>query len=117
MEAGGKSHTNTSLIPCVSIPNQTETVVGIHPDAFVSFEERIPQQQQHFYGSDRSRIAAQSNQWHQEQYRTAQAVEAGEAVEDNQLMDDVVGDNPEPSHPIRGASRASSSAEWQRSPL
>ena len=77
-----------------------------HPDAFIPFEERISHQQQNTYLSDPNRIAAQRHQWEQEQFVHAQAVRDGEAVEEIQLMEEVVGSIPDAAQPLRGATRA-----------
>ena len=87
--------------------NHRKPVLGIHPNAFVPYEKRTPQQQQqqNTFLSSSTMGFPQSNQWHQGQQQVVI-----EEVEDTELMDDVVGDNPESAHPISGVSRASSRA-------
>ena len=81
----------------VSLPNQRVLADGAHVDAFVPHEQRQPE------GPHPEPVRGlQGNQWQHGAQRVAI-----EEVEDGRSFDDVVTGDPESSHPLRSASRAS----------
>ena len=86
MAGGMQTHAQGQHIPGVSLPQQRDAAVAMHPDAFRRPEERLQEQQLDPFDLDpntgltAAQIAAQSQLWQQEQRQAEQAGANGEVT-------------------------------------